>query len=68
MRMNRAYPSRPLIGVGVADFKNGTVLLVQRAGPPRQGKWSLPGGVQHLGETVFKAGQREAAEETGLTV
>jgi ADP-ribose pyrophosphatase YjhB (NUDIX family) len=33
-----------------------------------QGKWSIPGGVLEVGETLRKAVVREAVEETGLTV
>ena len=62
------YPNRPLIGVGVVVFKDDRVLLVRRGKPPRQGKWSLPGGRQRLGETVRAAAAREVAEEAGLTV
>jgi len=66
--MNREYPERPLVGVGVVVFRADTVLLVRRAKPPRQGQWSLPGGLQKLGETVFEAARREVEEETGLAV
>jgi ADP-ribose pyrophosphatase YjhB (NUDIX family) len=44
------------------------VLLVQRARPPRQGQWSLPGGAQQLGETVADAARRELLEEAGIAV
>lgn len=46
----------------------GRVLLARRARPPLQGRWSLPGGVVELGETLRAAAEREALEETGLMV
>lgn len=64
----RRYPDRPLVGVGVVIWRDDQVLLVRRAKPPRQGEWSLPGGAQELGETVFEAARREVREETGLEV
>lgn len=48
--------------------RDGRVLLIRRAKPPRQGEWSLPGGLQKLGETVFEAARREVAEETGVVI
>lgn len=65
---SREYPARPLVGVGVVVVQRGRVLLVRRANPPRQGEWSLPGGLQRLGETVFAAAEREVGEETGIRV
>ena len=32
------------------------------------GDWSLPGGMQEIGETVFEAAVREVQEETGVTI
>ncbi len=64
----RRYPSAPLIGVGAVVVSRGRVLLVRRSTPPRQGQWSLPGGLQKLGETVEEAVRREVEEETGITV
>ena len=64
----RDYPTRPWVGVGVVIWRDGKVLLAQRGRPPRQGEWSIPGGAQHVGETVAQAAAREALEETGLTV
>lgn len=66
--MSREYPDHPRIGVGVVILGEKGVLLIRRAKPPRQGQWSLPGGAQKLGETVFEAAIREVQEETGLKV
>ena len=66
--MSRLYPKRPIVGVGVVVLRGDQVLLVRRAKRPRQGEWSLPGGAQKLGETVFEAGRREVLEETGVSV
>lgn len=66
--MNRDYPNRPFVGVGVVVLRGDEVLLVRRAKPPRQGHWSIPGGAQHVGETVAEAALREVREETGLDV
>ncbi len=66
--MNREYPDRPLVGVGVVVFRDDLVLLIRRGKPPRLGQWSLPGGLQELGETVFQAAQREVREECGVEI
>ncbi len=60
------YPNRPLVGVGVVAIKDGRVLLIRRAKPPRAGRWSLPGGRQRLGETVRETARRELREEAGV--
>lgn len=64
----RLYTAHPLVGVGVVVIRDGQVLLIRRAKPPRAGHWSLPGGMQQIGETVREAGIREVREETGLEV
>ena len=64
--MQREYPERPLVGVGVVVQRGDRVLLVRRAKPPRANAWSLPGGLQKLGEAVFAAAAREVREETGV--
>lgn len=62
------YPNRPLVGVGVVVFKDDRVLLVRRGKPPREGRWSLPGGRQRLGEAVRETASREVLEEASLEV
>ena len=66
--MSRSYPNRPIVGVGVVVFRDDRVLLIKRGKPPRMGDWSLPGGMQEIGETVFEAASREVQEETGVTI
>ena len=66
--MSREYPSEPRVGVGAVVFDGDRVLLVKRGRPPALGKWSLPGGLVHLGETTRDAVVREIAEECGLTI
>jgi ADP-ribose pyrophosphatase YjhB (NUDIX family) len=66
--MNREYPDYPIVGIGVVVLLSDQVLMIRRATQPRLGQWSLPGGAQELGETVFEAAQREVLEETGLNI
>ena len=44
------------------------MLLVQRGHEPSKGKWSLPGGMLELGESLTQGVIREVHEETGLHV
>ncbi len=66
--MDRSYPTRPFVGVGAVIWRDDQVLLVRRGKPPRQSEWSLPGGAQHVGETVRETCLREIKEETQLDV
>lgn len=66
--MPREFPQSPLVGVGAVVLRDDKVLLIRRAHPPRQGEWSLPGGLQKLGETVYEAAAREVMEETGIVI
>ena len=66
--MTREYPKLPMVGIGVVVWRERQVLLIRRGKPPRIGQWSLPGGLQELGETVFEGGAREVREETGTEV
>lgn len=66
--VKRAYPSRPIVGVGIVVWRGDEVLLVRRGNEPYRGQWSLPGGAQELGETVADAAVREVLEETGVSI
>ena len=66
--MSRRYPPHPLLGVGAIIFDGDAVLLVERAGDPLKGWWSIPGGLLETGETLEDALCREVREETGLEV
>ena len=49
------------------DEQELKVMLLQRALPPFEGKWALPGGFVRLEETLDEAARRELEEETGLS-
>jgi 8-oxo-dGTP diphosphatase len=66
--MKREYPETPLVGVGAIIIEGDRIALVRRRHAPLQGRWSIPGGVLEVGETLRTAVVREAREETGLTV
>ena len=66
--MSRTYPSAPVCAVGGIIFYGSQVLLIKRGKPPAEGKWSIPGGVVNLGETLEEALKRELLEELGISV
>jgi 8-oxo-dGTP diphosphatase len=63
-----APEAAPVLGVSVAVWRDGKVLLIQRGHAPWRGAWSLPGGRVERGEPLADAVARELAEETGLTL
>src|SRR5438067_8266149 len=64
----RTYPPRPFLAVSAAIVRDGHVLVVQRARPPANGLFSLPGGVVEAGETLHEAVVREVREETSIVI
>ena len=66
--MQREYPQQPLVGLGAIITFQGRIALIKRGKPPLLGDWSIPGGMLELGETLRQGTEREALEETGLTV
>ena len=66
--MKRLYPDQPIIGVGAVIIYAGKILLEKRGNEPSKGKWTIPGGLVELGESLESAVVREAREETSLEV
>jgi len=66
--LKRLYPKQPLVGVGAVLICDGKILLEKRKNEPGKGKWSIPGGLVELGESVEETVIREVHEETGLLV
>ena len=54
--------------MGAIIFDGANVLLVERAGEPLRGWWSIPGGLVETGEIIEDALRRETLEETGLEI
>lgn len=61
-------PEAAPLASSVVLLKRDSVLMVERARPPFQGLWSLPGGRAEPGETEEETARRELREETGLIV
>lgn len=61
----RVYKN-PVPTVDIIIEIEGKIVLIQRLNPPHG--WALPGGFVDYGESFEDAAQREAKEETGLTV
>lgn len=58
--------ANPHVGVSIAVFREGRVLLTTRTQPPFVGLFTLPGGHIESGETASYAALRELQEETGV--
>ena len=68
MTFTREYPDAPRVGVGAVILDGDRVLLVKRGQAPSLGKWSIPGGLVHLGESIADAVRREVLEECGVRI
>jgi ADP-ribose pyrophosphatase YjhB (NUDIX family) len=66
MASDRLYPTRPILAVSVAVFREARVLIARRARAPLKGLYSLPGGGVEIGETLHEAALRELFEEVGV--
>jgi 8-oxo-dGTP diphosphatase len=62
------YPNQPIVGIGVVIVRDCKIALIKRGNEPSKGKWTIPGGLVELGESVEEAVIREAKEETCLDV
>jgi len=63
---DRLFPPRPILCVSLAVFREGRVLVAERARAPYVGRYSLPGGVVEIGERLEQAALRELNEEVGV--
>jgi 8-oxo-dGTP diphosphatase len=66
MAGSMSEPRRPVLAASIAVFRQGKVLLAQRAKAPAVGLYSLPGGRLELGEGVENCALRELREEVGV--
>jgi len=66
--VRRLYPKQPIVGIGAVIISDGKILLEKRRSEPGKGKWSIPGGLVELGESIEQAVIREVREETALEV
>ena len=60
--------NNPVPAAGCLIEDGGKLLLILRKNPPSAGRWSLPVGFLHYGETLEQCAARETEEETGLNV
>jgi mutator protein MutT len=66
--LKRQYPEKPIVCVGAIILNGDQILLENRKNAPGKAKWTVPGGLVELGESIEQAVIREVKEETGLDV
>ncbi len=66
--LTREYPQHPIASAHAIILRGDRVLLIRRAHEPSKGRWSVPGGMIELGETMREAVQREVREECGIKI
>ena len=66
--MKRLYPDQPVVGIGAVIIQDGKIALIKRGNEPSKGKWTIPGGLVELGESLEAAVIRETKEEVCLEV
>jgi 8-oxo-dGTP diphosphatase len=66
--VKRLYPDQPVVGIGAVIIQDGKIALIRRGNEPSKGKWTIPGGLVELGESLDAAVIRETKEETCLDV
>lgn len=66
--VQREYPQSPIPSAHAVVVREGKALLIRRANPPNKGRWSAPGGMVRLGETVRDAARREVHEECRIEI
>ena len=66
--MKRLYPDQPVVGIGAVIINQGKIVLIKRGNEPSKGKWTIPGGLVELGESLEAAVIRETKEEVCLDV
>ncbi len=66
--MKRLYPDQPIVGIGAVIIQDGKIVLIKRGNEPSKGKWTIPGGLVELGESLEAAVIRETKEEVCLDV
>ncbi|MFC1952946.1 NUDIX hydrolase [Chloroflexota bacterium] len=64
----RWYPEHPMVAVGAIIFRGEQILMIKRSNEPGKGKWSIPGGMLELGETLYEAAKREVLEECSIEI
>jgi 8-oxo-dGTP diphosphatase len=66
--MKRLYPDQPIVGIGAVIIQEGMIALIKRGNEPSKGKWTIPGGLVELGESLEASVIRETKEEVCLDV